>query len=397
MKLDNPYIIEEVAVKLDSAPPSSAVNGGAHRDFLHISEPHAHSQKTRNVEKPLFVHSGEFVQGFVPPEYLIEPLMQRRFCYSWTAPTGHAKTLIALQMAMAVGHSGKFAHLNAEKGRVGYFAIENPDDVLMRWIALCDERGVEPSNVDVYFTTQRINIEELHEVIAREAEAIGGFDFIIIDTGSALFLGDDSNNDAQMIDHAMMFRDMVKLPGQPCVLVMMHPVKNPSRDNLIPKGGGGFLNQMDGNFTCWNSGGIVDFHWQGKLRGPGFEPIQWEVVPVTCELLKDQRGRLVPTVIAKALDDLSAERKANESSREQEKVLQALASRPGISVADIAKRYGWTSPNGDPQKSKVHRILKDLERERFANLSRNRWRITEKGRAEIKEPSANNVGEEGVE
>jgi hypothetical protein len=37
---------------------------------------------------PVFVASGEFVAGFVPPEYLLEGIVQRRFVYSMTGMTG---------------------------------------------------------------------------------------------------------------------------------------------------------------------------------------------------------------------------------------------------------------------------------------------------------------------
>ena len=46
------------------------------------------------------------------------------------------------------------------------------------------------------------------------------------------------------------------MPGEPCVIVACHPVKNASDDNLIPRGGGAFLNEVDGNLTAtrWRRG-----------------------------------------------------------------------------------------------------------------------------------------------
>jgi hypothetical protein len=37
-----------------------------------------------------------FLKGFIPPDYLIDGILQRRFIYSLTAPTGGGKTAIAL-------------------------------------------------------------------------------------------------------------------------------------------------------------------------------------------------------------------------------------------------------------------------------------------------------------
>src|SRR5262249_38350148 len=40
----------------------------------------------------LMQSSAEFVAGFVPPDYLIDGLLQRRYVYSFTGPTGSGKT-----------------------------------------------------------------------------------------------------------------------------------------------------------------------------------------------------------------------------------------------------------------------------------------------------------------
>lgn len=84
------------------------------------------------------------------------------------------------------------------------------------------------------------------------------------------------------------------MPGQPCVIVACHPVKNAADDNLIPRGGGAFLNEVNGNLTTAKSiAGPVELHWQGKFRGHEFAPILFTLPTVTHEQLKDSRGRLV--------------------------------------------------------------------------------------------------------
>ncbi len=44
--------------------------------------------------------SGGFVSGFVPPDYLIDGWLQRRFVYSITEMTGHGKTTVMLYIAV---------------------------------------------------------------------------------------------------------------------------------------------------------------------------------------------------------------------------------------------------------------------------------------------------------
>src|SRR6516164_366891 len=46
--------------------------------------------------------TAEFISNFVPPEYLVYGLIQRRFIYSMTGPTGEGKTSVALLIALLV-------------------------------------------------------------------------------------------------------------------------------------------------------------------------------------------------------------------------------------------------------------------------------------------------------
>src|ERR1019366_6634084 len=99
----------------------------------------------------LLQSSAEFVAGFVPPDYLIDGLLQRRYIYSMTAPTGFGKTCIALRIAAHVPLGMELAGRQVEKGRVLYFAGENPDDVRTRWIKQCEELGQNPDQMGVVF------------------------------------------------------------------------------------------------------------------------------------------------------------------------------------------------------------------------------------------------------
>ena len=59
-------------------------------------------QDEPELKKTLMQSSAEFVVGFVPPDYLIDGLLQRRYVYSLTGPTGSGKTAIALRIAIHV-------------------------------------------------------------------------------------------------------------------------------------------------------------------------------------------------------------------------------------------------------------------------------------------------------
>jgi len=84
----------------------------------------------------MILSSRDFVAGFTPPDYVVDGILMRRFFYSLTALTGAGKTAVLLYLARAVATGSAFAGHYTEKGRVIYFAGENPDDVRMRWISM---------------------------------------------------------------------------------------------------------------------------------------------------------------------------------------------------------------------------------------------------------------------
>ncbi|WMT73426.1 AAA family ATPase [Bradyrhizobium sp. Ash2021] len=91
------------------------------------------------------------MRGFIPPDYLLDGILQRRFCYSFTARTGTGKTAIMLRIAAHVALGRPLGSRNVERGKVLYFAGENPDDIRMRWIAMSAEMGFDVDTVEVYF------------------------------------------------------------------------------------------------------------------------------------------------------------------------------------------------------------------------------------------------------
>ena len=211
------------------------------------------------IKEALLLSSAEFIAEFVPPDYLIDGLLQRRYVYSLTAPTGAGKTCIALCIAIRVALGIKLAGMDVEKGRVLFFAGENPDDVRSRWIKLCEVMGQDPGDVEVFFMpgTPPISNAEIRQRINAEAERHGPFSLLIVDTGAAYFQGDDENSNKQLGDHARMLRSFTALPGGPTVLVTCHPIKTPDMSNLVPRGGGAFLAEVDGSRchqTAWKLG-----------------------------------------------------------------------------------------------------------------------------------------------
>jgi predicted transcriptional regulator len=208
----------------------------------------------------------------------------------------------------------------------------------------------------------------------------GKIDAIIVDTSAAYFLGDDENNNPQMGAHARKLRTLTTLPGGPCVLVLCHPIKNANEQSqLLPRGGGAFIAEVDGNLTLWRTDDVTELWHTGKLRGPGFEPITFRLERVLCAALVDTKGRMSPTVRAVPISDTDKDDLARTTRSAEDAILIAILeqSRP---IAALATACGWVSSSGEPQKSKAHRIIKGLAAAGLIRKGRgDTYELTERG------------------
>lgn len=352
-------------------------------------QPHVGSAPATEVvaAKPLLVSSKDFTGCFTPPDYLIDGLAQRRFIYSLTGNTGTGKTAIALRIAAHVALGEPIGDHEVEKGRVLYFAGENPDDLRMRWIALSEQMPFDRKAIDVHFIVgAEIEISKIRGRIDEEVEALGGVALVIVDTSAAYFNCDDckdENDNVQARNHAAMFRSLTLLNDGPTVLVLAHPPKNAKHDNLLPRGGGAFLNEVDGNFTVRKGDGLTEVHWQGKFRGPEFDPIWFELPTVGAIDLKDSKGRAIRTVIALPVSD--EDRAAIEATQDQdaEAIRALMASTPNLSLMDMARALRWTNAKDQPDKRRIQKGMDRLKRGGLVSIdtTTKRFKLTKKGLA----------------
>ena len=343
----------------------------------------------------LIKSSKEFVAGFVPPEYVVVGLLQRRFFYSLTGQTGAGKTAIMLLLSASTALGRLFAGKETIPIRVLYLAAENADDVRMRWIALAQNTGFDIDAIEVYFVEGRFSLSKSLQLLRAEAERHGGeFGLVIVDTGPTFFEGKDENENKQLGDHACLLRRLIDtIPGQPCVIANCHPTKNATPEQLIPRGGGAFLNETDGNLTASKTDSTVELHWQGKFRGADFAPMQFLIRTVTHQDLKDSGGRLIPTVIAEHISDQAKvsgrpfdpikDDIAAAAHKDEDAVLAFIGNNPAASWANIAIALGWKLFNGDPHKTKVARCIKALVKAKLVKATRaGHYKLTPEGEKE---------------
>ncbi|RFC67791.1 AAA family ATPase [Mesorhizobium denitrificans] len=335
-----------------------------------------------NSEQSVILSSAEFVRGFTPPDYLIDGIIQSGFLYSLTGQTGSGKTNVALLFSAHTALGLVLAGREVAKGRVLYFAGENPDDVRMRWIGLCHELRCRPERMDVYFKPGVFSIQALYHEVAREVGILGGVSLIIVDTSAAYFPGDDENGNKQMGDYARLLRTLTQMPGNPAVIAASHPIKGAQSENLVPRGGSGFLNEVDGNLSLAKQGDRVsELHTQGKFRGPDFDPITFTMPTIFPPQLRDSRGRPIPTVMAKIESDANVESQKDKAATDSFDMLVAITANGKASLVDLAKQLRWFKRDGQtPDKIKAQRTVEKLKKDKLVTYDLDRWTVTTKGK-----------------
>ncbi len=331
---------------------------------------------------PVIFSSGKFTADFVPPDYLIDGVVQRRFLYGLTGMTGHGKTAILLLLAAYVAIGRAIGKHEIEQGNVIILAGENPDDVRMRWMAMAERVGFDPNAVGVHFLPGVFPVAQMKAAITKYAQEVGcEFALVIVDTSAAYFHGAEENSNTQMGAHARDLRTLVNVPGGPCVIASCHPTKNADLENLLPRGGGAFLNELDGNLICRKSGSdsVSEVHWHGKYRGADFNPLPFELRPDTAAKLVDSKGRPIPTVIAVPLDEAGHSSKRAESRAQEDTLLIILADQDGLSLNGLAEQAGWITKLGEPNKARAQRVMNRLKDDRLVKNERGDWTLTDAG------------------
>lgn len=309
--------------------------------------------------------------------------MQKHFCYALTAATGAGKTAIALRLAVHVALGRKLGERDVERGRVLFVAAENYVDVQARFIAMSQHCGFDLANVDVYFIAGKTKLSEIADQVTAEARALGDLALVVVDTSAATFEGADENSNVDALTHAKRIRSLTELQGNPTVLLLCHPVKSATNDNLVPRGGGALLAEIDGNLCARKGDSSIEVHWSGKFRGMDFTPMAFRLDTVVADRLKDARGRNMPTVLATPIDDATRQVLAASERSDQDVVLRAISDNPGKSYADLAKLLGWTMGDGKPYAVKVRRAAERLAGDGLLIKERGNWVVASRGEREL--------------
>lgn len=325
-----------------------------------------------------------FISGYKPPDWLIKGIVQRGRLYACTSLTGHGKTAVWLFNACMIQAGRMVGHLATRQGNVLYLAGENPEDLRARGHGMCRTYGLRPAQLPYFLPGAFPMTEEETTSLFGDILAIGEpLTLIVGDTAASFFPGEDENDNVAAGSYARTLRSLTEtVPGHPALVVLSHPTKHAGRDNLLPRGGGAFLNELDGNLTLWSSdlGQAATLHWQGKIRGPDFSAFDYKLRTVATGY-EDETGEPDLTVIAAPISEEEAANRSQQALMDEDVLLKALRDHPEWSFGVIARELGWLSEADEPMKAKVQRTIHALSADNLVAQARKGapWKPTKKG------------------
>lgn len=258
----------------------------------------------------VFQGGREWLANTKPREWLFTGMAVKGYLYAFTSPNNHGKTTVVAKLIARAISGAPFCGYKNTFGRMNVLLLcgENDIDTAHKILGVKEQYLLTDEDLDrLTIIARSFPMETFGDDVVDYANKLGiEFQLVIADTWQAYWSGGDMNsNDSQLL-HAKAMRKLCGINGSPTVLVPAHPVKNASRDNLVPYGGGAAMNELDGNFEGWNDGGIFELTL-GKKRQAPMAKMLLSIGEYTLKGLKDADGLPTTTSIAKSITEHEAE------------------------------------------------------------------------------------------
>jgi hypothetical protein len=147
----------------------------------------------------------------------------------------------------------------------------------------------------------------------------------------------------------------------------------------LPYGGGGTLNEVDGNFTFrLDENGLCRFHWLGKIRGLPFDPLHFRIDKLDSPDVVTVEGDRVKMPVMFPVGDEAVEERDATFAKLNLALLSSIAADPAGSERK------WAAAIGISRRA-VQAALGALKRERLVTQKLKRWHLTKDGESLVNE------------
>lgn len=319
--------------------------------------------------------SADFLSDLRPLEYLIDGLLPVGVAYSLTGYPGHGKTTLALQFALSVARGEMFSNRETSKGSVLILAGENPYNVKWQYAAALAARGLSPADADIHFVQGRFSIKQWAEVLRAKLEAMPDLKLIVVDSLQAFFEGDNDNDNTQMVEMAHRLRALANTSQRPAILIIAHPAgKTPSKENLVPRGGGAFLAEIDGNLTVWSQDASQQtLHHSQKFRGASFDPMEWVMQVHEFSHLTDIHGTPLKLPVSRPETVIEQSCREEQSDTILRRYLLTVEAEAPLSVREAASQFHVS-------RYRMEQVIKTAKEEKLIRRYAKTYVLTDGGK-----------------
>ena len=375
-----PYTVAETRSEVQSMIDRTRRNPKFEADEAEV-QPQPVTQQT--IEDFPIDDSAAFLSDLRPLEYLIDGLLPRGVTYSLTGHAGHGKTTLAIQFAISVALGELFGERETAQGSVLFLAGENPHNVKWQYAAALAARDLKPENVPIYFVQGRFSIKEWSDVLKSKLATIPNLKLVIVDSLQAFFEGDNDNDNTQMVEMAHKMRGLCEVKNRPAQLIIAHPAgKVPSKDNLVPRGGGAFLNEIDGNLTVWSQDASQQtLHHSQKFRGAGFDPMEWVMQIHEFSHLTDIHGTPLKLPVSRPETVIEKANRDRQSDDLLEQYLLTVEADQALSVREGASQFMIS-------RYRMEQIVRTAKEEKLIKRYAKTYVLTDGGRAYLEKKNA---------
>ena len=195
----------------------------------------------------IIIEGTAFIRSYIPPDYLIDGLLQRQFFYSLTGKTGGGRAAIALLFAVLIALGQTINGREFSRGRVLYLAGENPLDIQQRWIAMSQQLDFDGDAIDVHFIPGVFTVSRMADCIAKQVKSLGGVSLVIIDTTAAYSRATTKTTMCRpastLVCNVVWSISWVVRPSWRFVILS----RTPRTTICLPRGGVAYLNEVNGD------------------------------------------------------------------------------------------------------------------------------------------------------
>jgi RecA-family ATPase len=231
------------------------------------------------------------------------------------------------------------------------------------------------NDLPIHFLPGHFQLSAFLDDLIAKAEKIPNLRLVIIDSLQAFFEGENDNGNVEMMEAARRFRQLSDLDAGPSVLVIAHPAgKRPDKQNIVPRGGSAFSNELDGNLTVWaEPDGTQTLHHTEKFRGAPFDPLTFVMEDRQFDHLKDHKGRHMRLKVSRKQLDVEAASASMKAEKREHEALYMLDANPRLTQRALAESLGVS-------KSTADRIMQNLKDEKLIRRHAKKWVLTDGGK-----------------